>query len=319
MNSSNVKKEIEITDVLNVIDIIIRVTFLSTHISYFIMIFLFKEFQKLSYLNMHHSILIGLFLSILYCSWIAETESLISDSILRNLFCTISEVCWALFRMARAYSILALAVYRYLAVYSGPTFKKISKSKIYIFLTVFLVWIFPIFIFVIFKFSFQTYPGLLCLDGFTTDLKNSIIYYVFTTILGVLIPIILVVIAYALVHIRLKNIASALSRCSSETLANKKAKKERKLAKQFCILNFIEILSTFFWILISISSWIPRFNDDFYYLRQIWRILNNLSQALIPIVSLIFHPTKIKLQNIRVFKIKGNTSADTKPRYKKNS
>lgn len=307
MNTTNSTKTLSATEILNTIDILFRCLFLSTHVVYFVIVFLFKEFHKLSYFNMHHSNFIGLALSILYCSWIGETQSNIQDFALREIFCTISEISWALFRTARAYSILALAVYRYLAVHDGKTFTKISKSRSYYLMTGLLVWLIPLMIFVIFKFSFHTTHGLLCLDGFTIVLTDSIIYYVFTTTLGLLVPIILVVIAYILVHSRLYEIRQTLSKCSSESQAKKKASKENKLAKQFILLVFFEILSTLFWILINVSSWIPNFNNNYYYLRQIWRTLNNFSQGLIPIISLVLNPTKLKLKGIKNFRFKIET------------
>lgn len=284
-------------NILNTLDIFVRCTFLTINTSYFLLVFLIKDLQKISYFNMHHSNFIGLCLSIIYCSWINQTNPTIKNEFLKDFVCSLSEIGWSLFRTARAYSILALAAYRYLAVYHSHLFQKVSMSKGYTFLTVALVWFIPTIIFIVFKFAFDTKPGLLCLDGFNSNLFDSITYYAFTTVLGLMMPIFLVVFIYILIHNKLIQVASSVGK-NCDLKKTQKNIKESKLVHQFIILNMLEISSCFFWILINVSSWIPNFNTNFYFLRQIWRILNNCSQSIIPIVSIVYHPKRIKFRRL---------------------
>ena len=70
---------------------------------------------------------------------------------------------------------------------------------------------------------------------------------------------------------------------------------ERTLAFQFAILNVLELISAIALTSINISLFIPNFNITYYYWRQILRIINNIAQLFIPIISLVMHPFKFKM------------------------
>ena len=66
--------------------------------------------------------------------------------------------------------------------------------------------------------------------------------------------------------------------------------KESHLAHQFIIINCLEIASMITFMLLSLNNFLHELNENFYFLRQLMRILNLTFLSLIPIISLVFNP-----------------------------
>lgn len=317
LNRSNDSQIVNQT--LNWIDNTFRVILFISHIIYFLFVFLYKEFRNISYYQIHHSNLIGLITSIHYCLWINRTEIIKRDQPLEALLCTMAEISWILFRQARAYSILVLAIYRYIAVYHLGVFKRIIESYKYSLISSSSVWIISSVIFLIGKYSTNVTAGpFLCFDGYSNILYESYIYYAFTSFFGLFLPLIIILVIYILITIKLSHISNRVryennhahhnfnnngtGNLAKSTLRNEiHHRKENKLAKQLIIMNLLELSSSFFLILLSVSNLIPDFNYKYYNLRQICRILNNLAQSLIPLVSIIFNPISLNFKKTIFF------------------
>lgn len=297
-SSNSTSNSDSITYIMNYFDIIARCVCLVTHSIYFLFVILMKDFQKLSYLNMHHTNFTGLLSGILYCAWINNTSLKFSDENLNDFLCSLSEFCWPVFRYARAYSLLALAIYRYLAVFHTNLFKKVSVSiKYHLFLAA-SCWIISIAIFIISKYSLNTTASaVMCVDGATSSLQISIVYYLITTIPAYVFPSILVIIIYIFIQNKLNSLSKNTRAASVSATRNQKRAKESKLALQLILLNIFNILSITSLMLVTLNRWVPVLDKNFYFLRQLWRVTNNLSQSVIPILSIIFHPSKLRCQN----------------------
>ena len=123
---------------LNDIDNMTRGIMLTVHVIYFVAVSIFKDFQSIAYFNINHINLIGLLTGIHYCIWINST--IFYNQIISYSFCSISEATWAILKFARTYSILTLAIYRYLAVFKEFKFYKFISSFKYTLLSGLLVW-----------------------------------------------------------------------------------------------------------------------------------------------------------------------------------
>lgn len=292
---------------MNDFDNITRVLLLVSHILYFIIVFLFKEFQKISYFHMTHTNLIGVLTGIHYCIWINKVLPTFEDQNLNDVLCSISEACWAIFKYARAYSILILAAYRYLAVFKSQLYNQICKSVKFTLISSGLIWLISAVIFLIAKYSGQSLSGLIiCYDGYSKTQNDTIIYYVITSVFGFILPIVLVCLVYFLIQTKLNKLSkSFVNNKTGDKKSKKKTKvnhkKENKLALQFILFNLFEILSSLFLMLLTICNLIPNFNVNYYYFRQLCRILNNVSQSFIPIISVLFHYSTIKVKNMIFF------------------
>ena len=328
-NSTTTAKNetLEIVQIPDFLDYACRVLCLVVHAAYFVIVLSCKDLRKISLIHMHHTNLIGLLTAIHYCIWIAWTEPSTGNEQLNDILCSISEAFWALSKFARCYSILNLALYRMVAVFRVTLFKKIVKSiKIYAVSTI-MVWVVSGVIFVIAKFSSHTLPGLIiCYDGYSPNSEDSIQYYIITSILGFLLPFILVKICYIAIRMKLDSLDTKLHQGANHhqedfskndlhlhqnhhqndtnnstasqqtnnnattTLSLQKKHKERGLAKQFVVINIIEMLSCVFFVLLSSSNVITIFNTQYYFARQLFRIGNLICQTLIPFASLIYNP-----------------------------
>lgn len=81
------------------------------------------------------------------------------------------------------------------------------------------------------------------------------------------------------------------------TLKQKKRElqKTKRLNKQLIAVMICYLLSFLVAFVLNFRYIIPDFNQRFYYVRQLLRILNVFFQSLIPVVSLYFNPTLTRL------------------------
>lgn len=332
VNTTNTVDSHVIQMIPPVIDYTFRAICFIIHLIYFLTVLCYKELQLMSLLQMHHTNVIGLLTGLHYSIWIAWTAPNTGNKILDNILCSLSEAFWAISKYARCYSILVLAVYRLVAVFHTNTFNKLIKSLKLAMLSIFMVWLVSGAIFGLAKFTGHTLPGIIiCYDGYSPILQNSIIYYVITSTLGYILPTSLIVIVYVVIRLKLAQIGHKLdltkrnrvrpnvfSISASLKISNndptinnhknasvldpdislyKKRSAEKKLAQQFILINLFEIGSCVFLVMLSLTNVIVVFSTDKYYVRQLVRIGNLVCQSIIPIVSLIYSPVLKKIND----------------------
>lgn len=159
------------------------------------------------------------------------------------------------------------------------------------------------------KFSAHTEPSsIICSDGSSSSLINTIIYFIITTLLGQLFPTLAVLISYAFIKRKLSQLDKRLNRNKSGSnfairvlrsvsnsiengdMSTSKRRSENKLAKQFVIINALEVASCVFLIVVKLSNVNTVMNTDYYFIRQIFRIGSLICQAFVPIFSLLYSP-----------------------------
>lgn len=309
------------------VDYSFRILFLVVHLAYFLVVAVFRDLQKISLIHMHHTNLIGLLSGIHYCIWIAWGQPATGNPIADDILCHISEIFWSTSKTARCYSILVLAIYRLIAVYRINLFKQIVKSMRVYLISIFMVWFIPALIFILAEFTSHAQPGyIICYDGYSPIIIRSVIYFVITSILGYFIPATLIIIIYIFIRMKLDTVGNKLtspanlkviqsnhffdesftdysipkirnsSSYSTKVMLAKKDK-ERRLAKQFIVINGFEIASCVFLVLLSSSNVITIFTVKYYFARQLFRIGNLICQTFIPIASLVYSPVYRKAKN----------------------
>ena len=335
----------QVVSIMNYIDITVRVLSLLTHLGYVLITITHKELRFRSLLFMHNANFIGLVSSIMFAAWINTTVPSIADPFWYRFVCSIAEASWVIIKYSRAYSILVLGVFRFIAVFYINLYKKLAQSVWFMAFGCLVPWLLAALVFLIAKFSAHTtYAPILCSDGYTTILRDSILYYLLTTSLGYLLPIIFVILLFIAVNQRLVQVSKKLNKkkpavhpptqshplessrvtkqlpviaknrpgemaedtsvhhqksiASTAGNAEIKVKKrenrrERTLAFQFMTLNTLELISAIALTCININLFVPNFNTTYYYMRQLFRIVSNLAQSLIPVISIVFHPFKI--------------------------
>lgn len=114
-------------------DTFVRFLGLFSNIFYFLVLITWKQKQKLDYFHVHHLNFVGLIVRILVVSWAFNFYPTFENQSLNRVLCFVSETLWGTLKHVRAYSILLLAIHRYIAVFKLGLFKNISNSYLYLF------------------------------------------------------------------------------------------------------------------------------------------------------------------------------------------
>ena len=317
-----------LVDILTIADIIFRVAALGAHIFYFLVVIFIKEMRSISLLYMHQVNFYGLLFILHFVCYIGVTRPSFQDQALNDVLCTMSEILWSSLKYLRSYSVLLLALFRMVAVMKGQMFKKwVNSSKITLFTVIFSVILSIGFTF-IFKFAFRNTSGsFYCYDGYSPVFVDGIKYFVFTSVLGVFIPSLLVIVIYIFTFYAIKKSArkhsksgrvskklavvlslncsgtikrtdeSHLDTKSSEilTAGHKKRMKQSvsqktRLARQFFLINLILLISLVTFMFLSIMNLISEISLNWLQYRLMVRIASIIFQGLVPIVSLRGNP-----------------------------
>ena len=210
---------------LTFIDILCRLFAFLLYVFYFVAVFLIKDLQRISLIFVHHVNFVNCIFCVHYLFYIVNLHPTFDDQILNQVLCRISETLWAVIRYARLFAMLAVAIYRWIAVYKVNLYKKITISYSILLAQVAFTWIISIILFIATKFAFNTtYGQLYCFDGFSDYTIDSIRYYVVTSVLGTLIPTVLVILIYILISHKLHTLSKKLNKTSSNTSSKIKSK-----------------------------------------------------------------------------------------------
>jgi hypothetical protein len=294
-----------------------RVFCLTTHVIYLLILLLNKELHECSMIQKHHTNLIGLLIGLHYCAWIGSNSPNTGNQAVNNILCYLCEVLWAISKYARGYSVLVLASYRLIAVFRLSTFKKLIKSKLITLFSILIVWLVSILIFGVSRFLTNTSHGqIMCFDGYASNMKNALDYFIITSLIGFVLPIVFISVIYVLITRKLNKIGNRLQHRnnnvrisqvavmpvkqlsgSSSTNINQ-AQREKHLAQQFVLINLFVFGSCAFLVLLNLCNVVITFNEPDYCVRQLFQIGNLVCQSFIPIVSLVYSPVYQKFKDL---------------------
>jgi hypothetical protein len=279
-NTSSIANTFEIS--IHYLDIISRFMVLFSNITYFIIIFSFKKLKNITYFQMHHVNLIGLIQGIILTSWSFNIYPAIGDPILDAILCYISEILWGTLKHIRAYSVLVLAMYRYVAVFNATYFKTFSKCYKYLILSSLFVWLIPFILYFITKYSTNSTYGLFCRDGFNTNTTLFITYFTVTSLIGFILPTLFITFIYVKITNKIKEIRRY-------RLHNSNIDNQHGYALQLVIINILEVAS----FILIVNLGIPYqdiFSNNINILAYILIIdtINCWLLSLIPVITLYF-------------------------------
>ena len=282
---------------------------------------------------MHHVNIVSFFYVIHYVAYFNQRTVKIGTH-LGGVLCQISEFIWGIQKFLRTYSILLLAIYRYLAVYQINYYRKLNNKPIYMFISIGFIWFISILITLILKLSFKSsYSVYFCSPGYSDVILNIILYFIIVNILCNILPISVVVIFYILISNQLKlnrknlndHFISSLKmskidpvvesncKCNSPPVSdhmNRVKLIELKFAKQMILINIFNIISSAFSILVNFQMVLAAhesFNylDEFFLeLRPLFRGIFLVCQTFIPVLSILYNPDVnyfYKFSNLKQF------------------
>lgn len=329
MNSSSQNKTYQ-SPILTTISISVDYICVIIHIFYCIFMFWSSRLRRKTQLYANHANAVSI---------IFITTTLISKynpTLLysNEAFCSIMEISWIFSKYIRMYSILLIAIYRFISVYNLSWFKAINRSYINLLIPIIVVWFLSISLPLASKYMFRTTTSpTLCLDGYSTSYNLILAYFVFNYTLMAFCPSLTILILYFLITNRLNSIRDRLRKiraanrlnemCILQTIQsiqtlfgshshiNKKLSitaktkleyskmemrnhKERSFANQFLAMSIFMVLNAVGWSIFQLRNLIP----DFYTVWVNWRVViaiwNTAMVAAIPLISLFFHPSRAK-------------------------
>lgn len=279
------------------IDYTSRLLCLFTHLLYFLTLLLNKELHERSMLHKHHTNLTGLLIGLYYCAWIGSSSPKTGNKIMNNTVCALAEAFWAVIKYARGYSYLALIMTRFLAVFRSNLFNKLISSNLKTFLSILSVWLASIFLFCVAKFATGTFPNsqMMCNDGYSLNPQSRIVYFVISSLIGFLVPMVLINFIYVCISRKLQKIEDKLhiqnQNNQNHTVNNRSHNKETNIS--FLISSVLLFGSFVFLMLLNLENMVVVFTKQTYWIR----VVNLIWQSIFPLVSLFYSPIYQKFKD----------------------
>lgn len=331
LNSSIIQNEDVLFNILLTIDHIFRYTSVLIHLVYLTVLIFSKDLHKRTMLFINHATLTNSIYCIITFYFIFGDRPNFNDQTVNNIICSIIEIGWIFATYIRMYSILLISVYRYLAVFKLKLYKKLNGSRLAMWSLLFTLWIISIGMPLFAKYMFQTTTSsVLCLDGFSTSFSNTLMYFFFNYGFMILGPSVVIVYIYATIIKKLRALCGSFEPSKSTKPSNKvfkieiqengstnyttsetnqvlprvgtiqnygefrNAKKQKRFANQFFFMCLSVIASSIVLSIFTLRNVIPNFLNVFYYWRPVLRIYILSAISIVPLLSLYYHPSKIK-------------------------
>lgn len=291
------------------------------HVVYLLLLVISSHTRRRQLLFVNHAIIVSFVYSLILLAFVFRDKPNFDSAHLNELICTISEIVWSLSYFARMYSILLIAVYRYIATYKLSLFKRINKSRINLAVWIVLMWVVSIGLSLTAKFAFSTtYGETMCLDGQSTYLVNSLLNFLFKLVLSVIIPGTLILVLNGLILKKLKSfgVTSGLAQINTQlalvsnnynSSSNRvhigdlisrerrfHMRSEARFSHQFTILGICVIVNSCVFSFFQLRSLLPNYNTTkLNHVRIVSRMLNSAALCFLPAFSLYFHPFRDRL------------------------
>lgn len=314
MNITNSTKIDYLFEVLIRIDHVFRYASVLVHLFYIVLLIWMKELQKKNFLFVNHACIVNLIYCLITFFFIFGDHPSLGNEDLNEILCSFFEIAWVFASYIRSYSILLIAIHRYIAAYNIHFYSKINTSNILLISPILLIWFISITFPLISKNLFETTrSSFMCLDGFSRKFDNTLMYFFFNYFFMVIGPTLAVVLVYISILKKLKRVGYNMKQNSiidrifiseSETSQNgkkfqsktlselKNFKKQKRFANQFVLMCFSVIATSIILSIFTLRNIIPRFLIIFHYWRPFFRMYILTAISIIPIVAILYHPNR---------------------------
>lgn len=262
------------------------------HLIYFVLVALVKELRKKPLIYIHNAVLVSILypLGILVFQYV--NPAAINNRNFVTVLCSAFEYFWPVSVYMRMYSILLIAIHRYLAVFHLEVFKRVNNSVWIQLAPIAITWLVSFALTAINKYSLNTtYTITFCLDGFSPIWLNNLIYAVVFVTLSMIIPALMIFIIYFIISHKLRvlglNLGGSVSNKTTSRPINQR--REQRFANQFVAMCIAVILNICGIATFSIRSLVPNYFVLFFYWRFVIRSFVLIMISLIPIISVVFN------------------------------
>ena len=306
---------VNFASVISVVANIFITLSLAIHVFYFILIAFSKSLQKRTLLYSNHAVVANSLYLIVSMFYIPAPNPSFANPQANANFCAFTEIVWIVSHYIRMYSILLIAVYRFIAVFKIAWYRKLNESIFNLLIPLVVIWAISIGFPFASKYIFQTtYSPLMCLDGYSKYLGSTLGYFFFNYTIMTFIPTVTIIVIYVLITHKLNTLSSLLNKSrttGSEQTTNAtnqttsdgqktsyevNRRIERKFANQFLIMCTFMVLTVLGLSIFQLRNVIPDYftvwsPNGITKCIKIWVVCN---MAAIPITSIYFHPDRTK-------------------------
>lgn len=272
----------------------------AVHVIYILLALAFRELHKATLIFIHHAAIVSIFYLAGMLIFQFVNPAAFADQRQVVILCSFFEYYWPLSIYMRMFSILLIALHRYLGVFKPDLFKKLNQLVWPLVLLVLAAWACALILTVIGKYSFSaTYSLTFCLDGFSPVWLNNLLYAIFYVTLSMFVPGTVIVIIYVMINRRLKSVARKVnankidgtnSQQPSTSNRSINQRRERRYANQFILLCLCVVLNISGISIYSVRALVPNYFSVFFYVRPVVRIWILVMASLVPILSVAFNP-----------------------------
>ena len=202
---------------LIILDNVLKTAGFLVTLFYIVVLIFSKSLHKRTFMFLNHAAISNIFYETMMILYSFSTHPNVGNENINNILCSTSEIVWIFASFIRAYSMLLLAIYRYLATFHVNIFKRINQSMLCLCSMLASIYGISFVLPFIGKYTFGTsYSFVYCLDGNSPYLLNTILYLIYTYVFLIIIPVPTVIIIYA-------RIMNKLNMLSSNVTSEKKA------------------------------------------------------------------------------------------------
>ena len=295
------------------------------HLLYLVLIVFVHDLRKRTLLFINHAVVASLFYPLAMLTFQHVHIPTLANRRLSHVLCSIFEIYWLFGIYIRMYSIVLIALHRYIAVFHIELFKRINDSFIYLTAPIVVSWLASLGLTLLAKYLFNTtYSAFDCLDGHSTNQLNSILYSVFYVIFSLVLPTFVIILIYITINKKLRHIGTKLKtsqprRASTRrsTLSMRRRRRgqtlfepsyysetylkhtnirlrEIRFANQYVLMCIIVVLTICCISVFSLKGILRNFFVLFFYWRPFFRTCVLLLASMIPILSFYFNPARKK-------------------------
>lgn len=207
-------------------------TCLAIHLAFFILMVIMPDLRKRTLIFINHAVFTSLFYP---CCML----SLQYVPVTYPQMCWFFEIFWPFSVYIRMYSVMLIAVHRYLGVFKIDLFKKMNSSYWYLSIPIVFAWLISVTFTLATKYIFKTtYSPTFCLDGIAATYVDSLLYNIFYVVLAMVFPALIIVLIYMLIFGKLKTVSNNLN---SNKDRNQSSINKKKVVI-FIFINFFFLL-----------------------------------------------------------------------------
>lgn len=311
MNNSTSPRPDYLYRVLGTTDHVFRYYCFIVHLVFIVVLMFSPQIRTKNMLYANHATIMNICYPITFLIFIPGPTINYPDPKINQILCSIIGYYREFSYLIRPYSILIIAIYRYIGVFHLTLFDRINNSYVLLLTPIGLAWLISIVLPIIITSVLKTKESaILCLSGQSESVLISVLYFVINYSIQVFIPNTAIIVIYVKIMRHLKRIQNKIkpreslwtssltgSTDGSRTrrVSRLDSHKEKSFALHFFLMCASVLLTSAVFAVFYQNNVMPNYFVVLYYWLPVLRVIVLTGFSLIPIISLYFHPSRPRL------------------------